>query len=226
MFRFKSIKDLDAEEGTVKLVDGMPLNSAQLILATHHFKSKGNTDIILVPQPSDDVNDPLNWPKWKRATAFLSICFFSFLASWVLGGITLGIPAMIREFHVDLSRAIHGLVSWVVLILGVAVSPPNSLVDVRTSFGLQPLSISADGPSSSFVVSFSSGALSGRRERKPSTVLPRLELSRPLQVQPLRDSLPLLSEIYSSFMNAAGGWAFTFFSKSPVLVLVVSCLDL
>lgn len=27
---------------------------------------KCDGDIILVPQPSDDPNDPLNWPLWKR----------------------------------------------------------------------------------------------------------------------------------------------------------------
>jgi hypothetical protein len=30
-------------------------------------KGKGrNSHIILAPQPSDDPNDPLNWPLWKR----------------------------------------------------------------------------------------------------------------------------------------------------------------
>ena len=25
-----------------------------------------NSHIVLVPQPSDDPNDPLNWPSWKK----------------------------------------------------------------------------------------------------------------------------------------------------------------
>lgn len=25
-----------------------------------------DSHIVLVPQPSDDPNDPLNWPKWKK----------------------------------------------------------------------------------------------------------------------------------------------------------------
>lgn len=29
-----------------------------------------NAHIILVPQPSDDPNDPLNWPQWKKHTVF------------------------------------------------------------------------------------------------------------------------------------------------------------
>ena len=28
-----------------------------------------NKHIVLVPQPSDDPNDPLNWPKWKKHMA-------------------------------------------------------------------------------------------------------------------------------------------------------------
>lgn len=31
--------------------------------------------IILVPQPSDDPRDPLNWPKWKKEACFWSICY-------------------------------------------------------------------------------------------------------------------------------------------------------
>ncbi|KAF7502229.1 hypothetical protein GJ744_006427 [Endocarpon pusillum] len=31
-----------------------------------HLKKDGTGTIILVPQPSDDPNDPLNWPLWKR----------------------------------------------------------------------------------------------------------------------------------------------------------------
>ncbi len=30
-----------------------------------HAKGK-NEHIVLVPQPSDDPNDPLNWPQWKK----------------------------------------------------------------------------------------------------------------------------------------------------------------
>lgn len=29
-----------------------------------------NSHIVLVPQPTDDPNDPLNWPKWKKHTVF------------------------------------------------------------------------------------------------------------------------------------------------------------
>jgi hypothetical protein len=88
----------------------------------HQLKDLKNTDIALIPQPSDDVNDPLNWPKWKRVIAFLCVCFYAFLASWTLGGIALGIPGIIQEWNVSLNAVVDGLVSWNVLTLGIGVS--------------------------------------------------------------------------------------------------------
>lgn len=32
-----------------------------------------NKHIVLVPQPSDDPNDPLNWPQWKKHMVSLEI---------------------------------------------------------------------------------------------------------------------------------------------------------
>ncbi|PVH95713.1 MFS general substrate transporter [Periconia macrospinosa] len=37
--------------------------------------------ILLVPQPSDDPNDPLNWPLWKRDTITAILSLISILAS-------------------------------------------------------------------------------------------------------------------------------------------------
>ena len=35
-------------------------------LAKLKHGSGKNEHIVLVPQPSNDPNDPLNWPKWKK----------------------------------------------------------------------------------------------------------------------------------------------------------------
>ena len=32
-----------------------------------------NAHIVLVPPPSEDPNDPLNWPKWKKEACFWSL---------------------------------------------------------------------------------------------------------------------------------------------------------
>ncbi|KAF7549257.1 hypothetical protein G7046_g8408 [Stylonectria norvegica] len=37
--------------------------------------------IILIPQPSDDPNDPLNWPLWRRDLTTFVLCFAGVLAT-------------------------------------------------------------------------------------------------------------------------------------------------
>ncbi|EFZ00516.2 MFS transporter [Metarhizium robertsii] len=51
-----------------------------------HLKSDPISHIILVPQPSDDPNDPLNWPIWKRDLITFTLCFAAILAT-ALGAI-------------------------------------------------------------------------------------------------------------------------------------------
>jgi len=46
------------------------------------------------------------------------------LGSWIMGGVTLGIPAIIGEFSISLNEAIDGLISWIVLTLGLGVCAP------------------------------------------------------------------------------------------------------
>ena len=50
--------------GTVLLRD----ETAQAEEITHDLKhgTGKNAHIILSPQPSEDPNDPLNWPKWRK----------------------------------------------------------------------------------------------------------------------------------------------------------------
>ena len=40
-----------------------------------HAKGK-HSHIVLVPQPSDDPNDPLNWPVWKKHLVCCSIFLY------------------------------------------------------------------------------------------------------------------------------------------------------
>jgi hypothetical protein len=93
---------------------------------------------VLIPQPSDDINDPLNWPSWKKTLAFSTIIFFMFISTWMTAGIATAIVVLSKEFNVDLNTAVTGLVSWVVFTLGVGVfSSPIALI--RMLFGLPRL---------------------------------------------------------------------------------------
>ena len=44
------------------------------------YDTSGKTPVILVPQPSDDPNDPLNWPLWKRDSILVILSVISVLA--------------------------------------------------------------------------------------------------------------------------------------------------
>ncbi|KAI5811479.1 hypothetical protein DFH27DRAFT_30298 [Peziza echinospora] len=41
----------------------------------------GPTPIVLVPQPSDDPNNPLNWPFWKHDVILVVLCLVSIIAA-------------------------------------------------------------------------------------------------------------------------------------------------
>ncbi|KAM0564422.1 hypothetical protein ACHAPJ_000635 [Fusarium lateritium] len=43
--------------------------------------NSGKESIILIPQPSDDPNDPLNWPLWRRDLITFLLCFAGILAT-------------------------------------------------------------------------------------------------------------------------------------------------
>ena len=60
-------------------VPGTALLEAEEALQGHRFTLKRasgkDTDVILIPQPSNDPNDPLNWPLWQRDLILLLYCY-------------------------------------------------------------------------------------------------------------------------------------------------------
>ncbi|PYH35466.1 putative serine/threonine protein kinase ENV7 [Aspergillus neoniger CBS 115656] len=57
--------DQTAIPGTVTLVD------LEHVLATRHA-DRGDSDIVLIPEPSNDPDDPLNWAPWRKTLS--TIC--------------------------------------------------------------------------------------------------------------------------------------------------------
>lgn len=52
--------------GTVLLVD------FDGTLDTRH--AQGHRDIVLVPTPPDDPDDPLNWSQWRKTLLMATLC--------------------------------------------------------------------------------------------------------------------------------------------------------
>ncbi|KAF3767155.1 MFS general substrate transporter [Cryphonectria parasitica EP155] len=76
------------------------------IAATRHRNLKVLNGIILVPQPSDDPNDPLNWPLWRRdlITFILSIsAIFATCLGPILAANTVTISLYISKDFTDVA---------------------------------------------------------------------------------------------------------------------------
>jgi hypothetical protein len=85
------------------------------------LKTTAKDDIVLIPQPSDDVNDPLNWSKRKKSGAFVPVLVFAFLGNWVTAGLGVALLILSEDFAVDLTKASQGFIGYCVLGLGVGV---------------------------------------------------------------------------------------------------------
>lgn len=75
--------------------------------------------IILVPQPSDDPNDPLNWPLWKRDLITFILSMVAILATCL--GPILAANTLTLTFHYRRPFSkIADLTGWYLLGVGIA----------------------------------------------------------------------------------------------------------
>jgi hypothetical protein len=86
------------------------------------LKKKQNSEVVLIPQPSNDVNDPLNWPKWKKGVALTTVLVFSIISSWLIIAAGNGIVLLIKEFHKSAIETSQGVITWCIFTLGIGVN--------------------------------------------------------------------------------------------------------
>lgn len=124
--RLHNLHDLDRSEGTVQL------------------RKVGDdaSSLVLVPRPSDtDPNDPLRWPVWKKHVAFLSVCAFTFLTNYGIGGLAPAFYILSLEFDKTMTET-SDLLLWPILVLGVF----NFFwVPLANYFGKRPVFVFASG---------------------------------------------------------------------------------
>jgi hypothetical protein len=60
--------------------------------------------IILVPQPDDSHNDPLNWPKWRRDTALLSLGLYCMVGGGMTPILAAGFTNVAATYDVTTSK--------------------------------------------------------------------------------------------------------------------------
>ena len=77
-------------------------------------------DVFLVPQPSNDVNDPLRWPPWKKQAAFFNVALMPFMLVGTNGGLAPALYQLGPELGATQTQLI-GLVTFVTLIVELVV---------------------------------------------------------------------------------------------------------
>ncbi|RMX85394.1 hypothetical protein D0869_03874 [Hortaea werneckii] len=70
------------------------------------------------PEPSNDPDDPLNWPLSAKITTYGTICLFSFIANVNGSNFTVAVKQLANHFHTDLTHSTF-LVGFNVLTFGL-----------------------------------------------------------------------------------------------------------
>lgn len=126
-------KKLPHIPGTVILDDERI--SAEIVHSLKHGTGR-NSHVVLVPQPSEDPNDPLNWPTSKKLTVFLvtlfGTCLYAGCTSPLLNA---GLLVVAQEFNVSIG-AVALLAGEQMLV--VAVTSPFILALSR-KYGKRPI---------------------------------------------------------------------------------------
>ncbi|OKO90331.1 hypothetical protein PENSUB_13464 [Penicillium subrubescens] len=107
-------------------------------VGTHHFvKSSAKSDRVLVPQPSQDPHDPLNWNRFWKLSAMAISTATSF--SQGLGPLALApmFPQLMESFNSDLAGVVQ-FTGVCILVLGFS----NFFwIPIQTSYGRRPVLI-------------------------------------------------------------------------------------
>ena len=93
------------------------------MIVDHHttLKAEEKTGIILVPQPTDDLNDPYNWPKWKKYLAILPVMWYCFMTAWVNVAPSPALVILVKQFNSNLNDMSRGCITWPVFCIGAGV---------------------------------------------------------------------------------------------------------
>ncbi|TLS26026.1 hypothetical protein PpBr36_07726 [Pyricularia pennisetigena] len=87
----------DRNKGTAALHDGIGSGS----LGTVQLRNDHTGEIILVPTPSDDPNDPLNWPQWYKNVVAALICCAMLMCNFLAAGPTIALIDTAMDFFPD-----------------------------------------------------------------------------------------------------------------------------
>lgn len=141
-----------------------PLSRAESQRSVVETKKTADGGIILEPQPDDSMNDPLNWPSWRRDVALLSLGFYCMLGGGMTPILAAGFKNVADTYQVSIPQvALTTGLYMMGLGLGSVVASPTAIL-----FGKRPVYLAS---SILFVISAVWCALS---PNYPSLVVARI----------------------------------------------------
>ncbi|KAI0370107.1 MFS general substrate transporter [Pilatotrama ljubarskyi] len=82
--------------------------------------------IVLIPQPSDDPRDPLNWPRWKKEACFWTLAFAASLDGALSPMVGPGYVLLAKQFSVSVDNVTSSF-GFILLGLGIFMLVQNAL---------------------------------------------------------------------------------------------------
>ncbi|KAF2689817.1 MFS general substrate transporter [Lentithecium fluviatile CBS 122367] len=126
----KTARELEAELHT----EILPGTEVMTDVGSHHFV-KGAHHTVLVPQPSADPHDPLNWSTPWKIACITSAAVVTFTQGFGPLALAPMFPALMEAFECDLAGAVQ-FTGVCILVLGFS----NFIwVPISTSFGRRPV---------------------------------------------------------------------------------------
>ncbi|KAH8697941.1 major facilitator superfamily domain-containing protein [Talaromyces proteolyticus] len=103
-------------------------------------KGKGKySQVILSPQPSDDPNDPLNWPQWQKESILLIVGMSAAVAGAFGPMLSPGFVQIAAELDVPVSMLAQAT-SWMILSIALSLFLLNPLAKI---YGKRPIYVFA-----------------------------------------------------------------------------------
>ncbi|KAH9884634.1 MFS general substrate transporter [Cubamyces lactineus] len=82
--------------------------------------------VVLIPQPSDDPADPLNWPRWKKEACFWTLAFAASLDGALSPMVGPGYVLLAKQFNVSVDNVTSSF-GFILLGLGIFMLAQNAL---------------------------------------------------------------------------------------------------
>ena len=99
------VVDHDESALSRAVTNGLPSESQQDDVHLREFLMKHHGTTDLNPLPSTSLEDPLNWPAWKKNCYLVLLSFHAFFALFMFAGLIPGYEQFAEDYHITVPKA-------------------------------------------------------------------------------------------------------------------------